>query len=105
MIQTASEGVLKDLISVLDDFERIPETERSEGIQLIYNKFKNTLQQKGLKLMEVGAGSEFDVELHECITQIPAPSDDLKGKVVDVIEKGYYLHEKVIRYAKVVMGN
>ena len=72
-------------------------------MDLIYNKFKNTLEKKGLKPIET-QGNEFDTDFHEAITQIPAPSDDLKGKVVDEIEKGYQLHDKVIRFSKVVIG-
>ncbi|MBI2258686.1 MAG: nucleotide exchange factor GrpE [Flavobacteriia bacterium] len=111
LISTASEGVLKDMLTILDDFERaIANNEQvedvnslKEGFNLIYNKFKNTLESKGLKAME-SVGQIFDSELHEAIANIPAPSDDLKGKVVDHVEKGYYLHEKVIRFAKVVVG-
>ena len=111
LISTASAGVIKDLVSILDDFERAITNNESaedievvkEGFQLIYNKFKNTLESKGLKQM-VAKGETFDSELHEAIANIPAPSDDLKGKIVDDVEKGYYLHEKVIRYAKVVVG-
>jgi molecular chaperone GrpE len=111
LISTASAGVIKDLIPVLDDFERaIANNEKvdnqeslKEGFQLIYSKFKSLLENKGLKQM-TAKGEVFDSELHEAIANIPAPSDDLKGKIVDDVEKGYYLHEKVIRYAKVVVG-
>lgn len=111
LISTASAGVIKDLIPVLDDFERaIVNNENvdnqeslKEGFQLIYSKFKSLLENKGLKQM-TAKGEVFDSELHEAIANIPAPSDDLKGKIVDDVEKGYYLHEKVIRYAKVVVG-
>jgi molecular chaperone GrpE len=111
LISTASAGVIKDLIPVLDDFERaIANNENvdnqeslKEGFQLIYSKFKSLLENKGLKQM-TAKGEVFDSELHEAIANIPAPSDDLKGKIVDDVEKGYYLHEKVIRYAKVVVG-
>ena len=109
--KTASEEIIIDLLPVLDDFERaIKSNEASEdcdavkdGMNLIYNKFKNTLEKKGLKPIET-QGNEFDTDFHEAITQIPAPSDDLKGKVVDEIEKGYQLHDKVIRFSKVVIG-
>ena len=74
-----------------------------ESIEIIQNKLNKTLQQKGLTAMEA-QGGDFDAELHEAITQIPAPSDDLKGKIVDVVEQGYYLGDKVIRHAKVVLG-
>lgn len=113
LIQTANEGLISSLIPVIDDFERAEksfEEEKEikglkEGVKLIANKFKNTLENKGLKVMESEQGTEFDPELHEAITQIPAPSEKLKGKVVDVIEKGYFLGEKVVRFAKVVTGN
>lgn len=111
LIATASAGVLKDLISVLDDFERaIANNDKVEDVQalkdgfsLIHSKFKSTLEAKGLKQMQT-KGEAFDPELHEAIANIPAPSDDLKGKVVDDVERGYYLNDKVIRYAKVVVG-
>ncbi len=111
LISTASAGVIKDLVSILDDFERaIANNETAEDIQgvkegfhLIFNKFKNILETKGLKQM-VAKGETFDSELHEAIANIPAPAEELKGKIVDDVEKGYYLHDKVIRYAKVVVG-
>lgn len=111
IISTASSSVLKDLLPVLDDFERAAANNQNsddvavlkEGFQLIYNKLKSTLEAKGLKAMET-KGASFDSELHEAIVNIPAPSDDLKGKIVEDVEKGYYLNEKVIRYAKVVVG-
>lgn len=111
LIATAGSGVLKDLIPVLDDFERaIANNENSddvtalkEGFHLIYNKFKSALEAKGLKMMHA-KGEAFDSELHEAIANIPAPEDALKGKVIEDVEKGYFLNEKVIRYAKVVVG-
>jgi molecular chaperone GrpE len=111
LIGSASAGVLKDLIPVIDDFERaIANNETSEdikvvkeGFQLIYNKFKTTLENKGLTLMNA-KGKVFDSELHEAIANVPAPSKDLIGKVVDDVEKGYFLNDKVVRYAKVVVG-
>jgi molecular chaperone GrpE len=111
MIQNASEGLIKDLIPVIDDFERanksfegVTEIEPiKEGIALIFNKLQKTLASKGLKGMDA-KGQDFDVELHECITQFAA-GDDNKGKVIEEIEKGYSLNEKVIRYAKVVVGS
>jgi molecular chaperone GrpE len=111
LIATAGEGVLKDMLPIMDDFERaILNNETStdlvaikEGFNLIFHKFKNTLENKGLKPMEA-KGQVFDSELHEAIANVPAPSEDLKGKVVDDVEKGYYLNEKVIRFAKVVVG-
>ena len=111
LISSASASLLKDLIPVLDDFERaIQNNEQVEDIQvvkegfhLIFNKFKNILESKGLKEME-SVGLIFDSEVHEAIANIPAPSEDMKGKVVDHVEKGYYLHEKVLRFAKVIVG-
>lgn len=102
---------MKDLLPVIDDFERaIANNEKAEdlasvkeGFNLIFNKLKSTLEQKGLKPMEAD-GVDFDSELHEAIANIPAPTKKLKGKVVEAVEKGYYLNDKVIRYAKVVVG-
>lgn len=111
LLSQASAGVLRDMLSVLDDFDRaILNNEKVEDVTvlkdafaLIHTKLKSTLKSKGLKQM-VTKGEPFDAELHEAIANIPAPSDDLKGKVVDDVERGYYLNEKVIRYAKVVVG-
>ena len=107
----ANESLLLDLLPVLDDFERAKvQMENSgdenliKGIELIQNKFTNTLSNKGLKALEVNAGDDFDLEKHEAITQIAAPSEDLVGKVIDVVETGYTLNDKVIRFAKVVVG-
>jgi molecular chaperone GrpE len=111
MIQSANEQLLKALLPVIDDFERAEksfkdkDSKELEGFFLIYNKFKKTLDQYGVKVMEAGAGSEFNPDLHEAITQIPAPDEKLKGKIVDVVERGYLLNEKVIRFAKVVVGS
>ena len=111
MIQSANEQLLKALLPVVDDFERAEksfkdkDSKELEGFFLIYNKFKKTLDQYGVKTMEAGAGSEFNPDLHEAITQIPAPDEKLKGKIVDVVEKGYLLNEKVIRFANVVVGS
>lgn len=112
LFKTASEDVMISLLPVLDDFERAlkavdengADENHKEGIELIYNKFKNTLNQKGLQSLD-SMGQEFDTDFHEAITNIPAPSPDMKGKVVDVVEKGYKLNDKVIRFAKVVVGN
>ena len=108
LIQTASAGLITDLIPVIDDYERAlanaPAGEISEGIQLIFAKIAATLQGKGLKELPA-KGEIFDAEFHDCITQYPAPTEEEKGKVLEVIEKGYTLHEKVIRFAKVVVGN
>jgi len=111
LISSASEGVIKELLPVLDDFERAfvnnePTTETEsvlEGFQLIYNKLYKTLESKGLKPMN-SIGEPFDSDHHEAVTNIPAPTKKEKGKVVDVIEKGYFLNDKVLRYAKVVVG-
>ncbi|MFP7657403.1 nucleotide exchange factor GrpE [Chryseobacterium proteolyticum] len=110
--QYANQDMMVSMLGVLDDFERaLKEIAKNgnpadlQGVELIYQKFKNKLTEKGLKSMEVKAGDSFNVDLHEAITQIPAPSDDLKGKIVDVIETGYTLGDKVIRFAKVVTGN
>jgi molecular chaperone GrpE len=108
LIQTASAGLIVDLLPVIDDYERAlanaPEGEISEGIQLIFAKITATLQTKGLKELPA-KGEVFDAELHDCITQFPAPTEDDKGKVMEVAEKGYTLNEKVIRFAIVVVGN
>jgi len=111
LISTASAGVLKDLVSVLDDFDRAtannekvddPEVLKA-GFNLIHTKLKTMLDAKGLKEMKA-KGEVFDPELHEAIANIPAPSEKLKGKVIEDVERGYYLNDKVIRYAKVVVG-
>jgi molecular chaperone GrpE len=108
LIQTASAGVIVDLLSVIDDYERAlanaPEGEISEGTKLIFTKILSLLQSKGLKELP-SKGEVFDPEIHDCITQFPAAMEEEKGKVVEVIEKGYILNEKVIRFAKVVVGN
>lgn len=112
-IKLANESLLKDLLPVLDDFERalksFNEAEDKdaikEGVKLIQDKFGKTLANKGLKPMESSIGKVFDVEEHESIAQVPAQSDDQKGKVIDEIERGYYLHDKVVRFAKVVVGS
>ena len=110
--QYANQDMMVSMLGVLDDFERaLKEIAKNgnpadlQGVELIYQKFKSKLVEKGLKPVEVKAGDDFDVNLHEAITQIPAPTEDLKGKIVDVIETGYQLHDKVIRFAKVVTGN
>lgn len=111
LISTAGEGVIKDLLPVLDDFERAIANNSTaddlasvkEGFQLIFNKFKSTLEAKGVKQMEAKE-LDFNPDLHVAIAHIPAPTEALKGKVVDDVEKGYYLNEKVIRNAKVVVG-
>lgn len=111
LFKTASEDVMKALLPVLDDFDRayveISKTQEKEllkGVELISNKLRETLKQKGLTQVEVSQGDAFNADDHEAITQIPAPTDDLKGKIIDVIEKGYKLGDKVIRFPKVVIG-
>lgn len=111
LIKSGGETVLVNILPVIDDFERalnslknIPDEDAGkQGTLLIYNKFKDFLKQNNVKEIEA-MNSEFDVDLHEAITKIPAPDESLKGKVVDVVQKGYLLNEKVIRFAKVVIG-
>jgi molecular chaperone GrpE len=111
LFKTANQELMTALLPVLDDFERARNATREttdanavrESIDIIQTKLNKTLQQKGLTAMEV-KGGDFDADLHEAITQIPAPSEDLVGKIVDEVEKGYYLGDKVIRHAKVVLG-
>lgn len=111
LISTANAAVLKEMIPILDDFERAianndnnddPDSIK-EGFHLIYNKTKHALESKGLKPM-VSKGEVFDSELHEAIANVPAPTPKDKGKVIDDVEKGYYLNDKVVRFAKVVVG-
>ncbi|NER18562.1 nucleotide exchange factor GrpE [Spongiivirga citrea] len=111
LFKTAGQDIMVAMLPVLDDFDRAlneisksGEGELVKGVELISNKFRETLKAKGLTEMEVKAGDAFDADHHEAITQIPAPSDDLKGKIVDVIEKGYQLGDKIIRFPKVVTG-
>ena len=110
LIRTASQDVIVTMLPLLDDFARAKENGNDdiqaikEGMALIHTKLESTLSSKGLKLMEVKAGDDFNVDFHEAITNIPAPSPKLKGKVVDVVENGYTLGDKVLRYAKVVIG-
>jgi molecular chaperone GrpE len=111
LISTASEGLMVTLLPVVDDFERAMQSLESatdaaaamEGINLIYSKFTKILEAKGLKPMN-SKGEPFNADLHESVTQFPAPTEDLKGKVIEEIEKGYLLNDKVIRYAKVIVG-
>ena len=111
LMATASENVIKDILPVLDDFERaLQNMEKNgneadlQGVTLIYNKLKDTLKKKGLEEIEA-MDVEFNTDEHEAITMIPAPEEDKKGKVLDVIQKGYKLNGKVIRFARVVVGN
>jgi molecular chaperone GrpE len=111
LIQTAGKDVIADLLDVLDDCDRAQKqldnsqdaTAIKEGVMLVFNKLRNSLQSKGLKAMQT-IEQEFNPDLHEAITEIPAPSDELKGKVIDEVIKGYYLNDKIIRHAKVVVG-
>ena len=108
---TASESVIRDILPVLDDFERaLQNMEKNgneadmQGVTLIFNKLKDTLRKKGLEEIEA-MGVDFNTDEHEALTMIPAPEEDKKGKVLDVIQKGYKLNGKVIRFARVVVGN
>jgi molecular chaperone GrpE len=108
--QTAGKEIIVSLLDVLDDSERAEKQLQQEkhtgdlsGVQLVFNKLRNILQNRGLKSMD-SLGMEFDVEKHEAISEVPAPSPDLKGKVVAEVVKGYYLNDKIIRFAKVIVG-
>ncbi len=111
LMQTAGKDVIVSLLDVLDDCDRaekqMQQTEEvtlvKEGIALVFHKLRTNLQSKGLKVME-SVAAEFDADKHEAITEIPAPTPDLQGKVVDEVQKGYYLNDKIIRFAKVVVG-
>lgn len=111
MMNTAAADTMSVILPVLDDFDRAKKTADaedstevfSEGVTLVYNKLHSILKQKGLTAME-STGAAFDPELHEALTEIPAPTEDMKGKIIDTIEKGYLLKEKIIRHAKVVVG-
>jgi molecular chaperone GrpE len=111
LMQTAGKEVIVSLLDVLDDCDRAEKqlqnsndlTQIREGVQLVFNKLRTTLQSKGLQTME-SLRQDFDPEKHEAITEIPAPSDELKGKIIDELTKGYYLNDKLIRFAKVVVG-
>ena len=112
LMQSAGEDVFKSILPLLDDFERAIKSNTettdikavNDGVNLIYNKFKSTLNQKGLTEMNA-VGETFDADIHEAITNVPAPSEELKGKVVEELEKGYSLNGKIIRFAKVVIGS
>ena len=111
LMKSASQDVVSSLLPVLDDFDRAKKSaddessaeQFSEGVALVYNKLYSTLTSKGLVKMETD-NEVFDPELHEAISEIPSPNEDMKGKIVDTIEQGYYLNEKIIRHAKVVVG-
>lgn len=112
LIQTAGKDVIVSLLDVLDDCDRaekelqsLPEQDTVRtGVTLIFNKLRQAMQAKGVKAME-STGADFDADRHEAITQIPAPSAEMKGKVIDTVTKGYYLNDKIIRFAKVVVAN
>ncbi len=112
LFKTANAETVKSLITVLDDFDRAQKSIETssdidavkEGLKLVHLKLKNTLSAQGLAEMESSVGKEFDTDLHEAVTNISAPTEELKGKVVDELEKGYLLNDKVIRFAKVVVG-
>ncbi len=114
LFKTANQEVLQAMLPVLDDFDRaliqISKSDTTEeqvllkGVELIHEKLKSTLVSKGLEVVEIETGDDFNADFAEAITQIPAPSDDLKGKIVDVIEKGYKLGDKIIRFPKVIIG-
>jgi molecular chaperone GrpE len=108
LFSTANKDIMTTLLPILDNFERSIKANNygdEDGTVLIYKQLKSELEKKGLKEMENPIGKELDTDFHEAITNIPAPSDDLKGKIVDAIEKGYMLGGKVLRYAKVVVAN
>lgn len=112
LFKTANQEVLQAMLPVLDDFDRamveiskVDDEVLLKGVELIHEKFKSTLVSKGLEQVEVRVGDAFNADYAEAITQIPAPNDKLKGKIVDVIEKGYKLGDKIIRFPKVVIGN
>jgi molecular chaperone GrpE len=111
LFKTASQDVMVALLPILDDFDRAyseisktSEKDLLKGVELISNKLKDTLKAKGLSEIKVAQGDTFNADDHEAVTQIPAPSKDLKGKIIDVIEKGYTLGDKIIRFPKVVIG-
>jgi len=111
LMSTAARGTIEKILPVLDDFDRAKkaaedessEEQLSEGVMMVYNKLHSVMSSLGVKAMET-TGETFDAEIHEALTEIPAPSEDMKGKIIDTIERGYYLHDKIIRFAKVVVG-
>lgn len=112
LFKTAGQEVMVALLPIMDDFDRaLKELSKSDdkemfkGVELISNKFKETLKNKGLEEVEVSAGDAFDAEVHDAITQIPAPDKKMKGKIIDVVEKGFKLGDRIIRHPKVVVGN
>ncbi len=112
LFKTAGQEVMVALLPIMDDFDRaLKELSKSEdkemfkGVELISNKFKETLKNKGLEQVQVEPGDTFDAEVHDAITQIPAPDKKMKGKIIDVVEKGFKLGDRIIRHPKVVVGN
>lgn len=112
LFKTAGQEVMVALLPILDDFDRaLKELSKSDdkemfkGVELISNKFKETLKNKGLEEVDASAGDAFDAEVHDAITQIPAPDKKMKGKIIDVVEKGFKLGDRIIRHPKVVVGN
>ena len=112
LFKTAGQEVIVSLLPVMDDFDRAlkeiskaGDKELFKGVELINNKFRETLKNKGLEEVEVAQGDVFDAEIHDAVTQIPTPDKKMKGKVIDVIEKGFKLGERIIRHPKVVVGN
>lgn len=111
LMQTANKDVLLSMLEVLDDIDRAADSMNKatdvqalrEGVDLIFTKFRSTLLSKGLKAMD-SKNEDFDVELHEAITEIPAPTPEMEGKVIDEVQKGYFLNDKIVRHAKVVVG-
>jgi len=111
LMKTAAQDTLNAILPILDDFDRAKLSADddstnevfTDGVKLVYDKLNSTLAARGLKAMESN-GEVFDPELHEAITEIPAPNDEMKGKIIDTIQKGYYLQDKIIRHAKVVVG-
>ena len=108
LYSTAGENILTSILPILDDFERAIKTleneKENEGMLLIYSKFKTILEQKGLKIMDNPIGKDLNTDYHEAITNIPSPSKKMTGKIIDVIENGYLLNDKIIRFAKVVVA-
>lgn len=105
LISTAGRDIMAALLPVLDDFDRAAKNDGlTEGMTLVHHKLVNTLKNKGLHVLETLPGDDFNADLHEAIVEIPAPTEELKGKIVDIIERGYQLGERIIRFAKVVVG-
>ena len=112
LFKTAGQDIMVSMLPVLDDFDRglkelskNDDSELFKGVELIHNKFRDTLKNKGLEMVDVSEGDTFDADLHDAVTQIPAPNKKLKGKIIDVIEKGYKLGDRIIRHPKVVVGH